>query len=92
MENLRHHVDAGCARILHRDLPASGVAEEVVRDIDVVFHQAAIHGGRGYVDTHAAECVQNLALDGCLIRAAYRAGVEKFVFASSGCIYPSSLQ
>jgi nucleoside-diphosphate-sugar epimerase len=60
--------------------------------MDVVFHLAAIHGGRGYVELHQAECAKNLALDGTLIHAAHRAGVEKFVFASSGCIYPLYLQ
>ena len=43
--------------------------------MDVVFHLAAIHGGRGYVDLHQAACAQNLALDGMLIKAAYEAGV-----------------
>jgi UDP-glucose 4-epimerase len=92
MENVRSHVESGSIRVLRRDLLAPGVPEEVVQDVDVVFHLAALHGGRGSVDTHAAECAQNVALDGCLIRAAYHAGVEKFVFASSGCVYPGYLQ
>jgi len=29
----------------------------------VVFHLAADHGGRGYVDLHQAACATNLALD-----------------------------
>src|SRR5438067_12230278 len=31
-------------------------------------------------------------MDGMLIHAAYLAGIEKFVFASSGCVYPNFLQ
>ena len=57
--------------------------------IDVVFHLAADHGGRGYVDLHQAACASNLALDGMLFNAACDAGVEKVVFASSGCVYPN---
>jgi nucleoside-diphosphate-sugar epimerase len=68
------------------------VAEAAVSGIDVVFHLAAIHGGRGYVDMHQAECAKNLTIDGLLIEAAQHAGVEKFVFASSGCVYPNYIQ
>jgi nucleoside-diphosphate-sugar epimerase len=68
------------------------LALRLVAEADVVFHLAAIHGGRGYVELHQAECAKNLALDGNLIRAAHEAGVEKFVFASSGCVYPNYLQ
>lgn len=92
LENVRSHIEAGSARVLHRDLLAPAVVDEVVHDTDILFHLAAMHGGRGYVDRHAAECAQNVTLDGSLIRAAHRAGIEKFVFASSGCVYPSYLQ
>jgi UDP-glucose 4-epimerase len=30
---------------------------------EVVFHLAAMHGGRGYVDTHPIECTSNMMLD-----------------------------
>jgi nucleoside-diphosphate-sugar epimerase len=60
--------------------------------MDVVFHLAAIHGGRGYIDLHQANCAQNLIIDGLVIKAANEARVDKFVFASSGCVYPVSLQ
>jgi nucleoside-diphosphate-sugar epimerase len=64
----------------------------MVRDIDIVFHNAADHGGRGYIDLHQVECSTNLILDGQVFRAAERAGVVKVVFASSGCVYPEHLQ
>ena len=57
----------------------------------MVFHLAADHGGRGYVDLHQAACATNLALDGNLFLASLDAGVEKVVFASSGCVYPNFL-
>ena len=64
----------------------------MTRDIDIVFHNAADHGGRGYIDLHQVNCSTNLVLDGQVFRAAERAGVEKVVFASSGCVYPEDLQ
>ena len=74
------------------DLLDSRVAADMTRDIDVVFHNAADHGGRGYIDLHQVNCSTNMVLDGQVFRAAERAGVEKVVFASSGCVYPEELQ
>jgi nucleoside-diphosphate-sugar epimerase len=92
VETIHDHLASGAARLLPRNLLVPGAAEEVVDGIDVVFHLAAIHGGRGYVDLHQAECSKNLTIDGMLINASQRAGVGKFVFASSGCVYPSYVQ
>jgi nucleoside-diphosphate-sugar epimerase len=74
------------------DLCEPEVARAAVRDREVVFHLAADHGGRGYVDAHQAGPAGNLYLDGLLFREALRAGVAKVVYASSGCVYPNHLQ
>jgi nucleoside-diphosphate-sugar epimerase len=74
----------------HEDLRFDYVADNAVQEIDVVFHLAAAHGGRGYVDTHQAECANNFLLDAQVINAAKKWGVYKLVFASSACIYPTS--
>jgi len=58
----------------------------------VVFHLAADHGGRGYVDLHQAGPASNLFLDGVVFWEALRAKVEKVVYASSGCVYPNYMQ
>lgn len=58
----------------------------------IVFHLAARHGGRGYVDRHQARCAENLILDGVVFRAAVERGIGKVVYASSGCVYPLYLQ
>lgn len=92
LENIQGHIDCGRVEFHKAGLLNPGVAQEMVKGMDVVFHLAAIHGGRGYVDLHQAPCAQNLAMDGILIKAAYEAHVAKFVFASSGCVYPNHLQ
>jgi nucleoside-diphosphate-sugar epimerase len=92
LENIQHHINDGVVEFHQADLLTAGVAEDMVRKVDTVFHLAAIHGGRGYVDLHQAACAQNLALDGMLIKAAHGEGVGKFVFASSGCVYPNFIQ
>jgi UDP-glucose 4-epimerase len=60
--------------------------------VDVVFHLAASHGGRGYIDTHPVECTNNLLLDQVVFSAAAEAGASKIVHASSACVYPVVLQ
>jgi nucleoside-diphosphate-sugar epimerase len=92
IENIRHYVDDGRVEFIQEDLRTPGVADRVVKGIDVVFHLAADHGGRGYVDLHQAACATNLMLDGVVFRACHLAGVEKVVYASSGCVYPNHLQ
>lgn len=60
--------------------------------IDVVFHLAADHGGRGYVDTHEAQCAVNLVIDSNMMYSARDNNVQRFVYASSGCVYPNYKQ
>ena len=91
-ENLKSHLDAGRVEFRHIDLLQPGAAGASVEDIEIIFHLAADHGGRGYVDLHQAACATNLTLDGMLFRAARQAGVEKVVYASSGCVYPNHIQ
>ena len=91
-ENIAAQLSAGRVDYLQQDLLQPGAAERAVDGMQHVFHLAATHGGRGYIDLHQAACATNLALDGLMIRAAHRAGVEKFTFASSGCVYPEHLQ
>ncbi len=92
LENIQHHVDEGTVEFLHDDLRRPGAAERAVEDVNLVFHLAADHGGRGYVDLHQAACASNLALDGNLFLACRAAAVEKVVYASSGCVYPNFAQ
>jgi len=92
LENIRRLVDEGQVEFIQADLRDPGVAERAVEGINVVFHLAADHGGRGYVDLHQAACAGNLLLDGMVFRACRNAGVEKIVYASSGCVYPNHLQ
>jgi nucleoside-diphosphate-sugar epimerase len=91
-DNLAAHLGAGRVELVEADLTASGVASAAARGIHTVFHLAADHGGRGYVDLHQAACAGNLALDGMVFQACLAARVDKVVFASSGCVYPNHLQ
>lgn len=92
LENLKTHLQAGVIEFIQGDLNDPAVTRQAMKGISVVFHLAADHGGRGYVDLHQAACASNLVLDGLVFRTAREAGVHKVVFASSGCVYPNYLQ
>ena len=78
--------------VLEGDLKDKSFTESVVKDIDIVFHLAALHGGRGYIHTHPAQCCTNMILDQLVFEEAQKAGVDRICFASSACVYPSYLQ
>lgn len=91
-KNIAHHLKSGKVAFTKANLLDSANCRKAVQGAQTVFHLAALHGGRGYVDLHQAMCAKNLAMDGMLIQAAHEAKVDKFVFASSGCVYPLHLQ
>jgi nucleoside-diphosphate-sugar epimerase len=91
-ENLAAHLRSKAIELIDADLLDYAVARKAAHGMDLIFHLAADHGGRGYVDLHQAACAGNLGLDGLIFRACLQGNVEKVVFASSGCIYPNYIQ
>lgn len=91
-ENIKNHLKNKSIEFIKADLRDSAIAQKTVKGIDFVFHLAGDHGGRGYVDLHQAGPATNLLLEGNVFWQAYKANVEKIVFASSGCVYPNFLQ
>src|SRR5438093_931964 len=92
LANIRQHLGTGKVDFLQADLREPGVARTAMQGVDTVFHLAADHGGRGYVDLHQAGPASNFFLDGLVFAEALKAKVKKVVFASSGCVYPNFLQ
>jgi nucleoside-diphosphate-sugar epimerase len=66
----------------------------IFRDQNIIFHMAAVHGGRGYIQNHPADVCSNLSIDHHVFEAAADNGssVENLVFASTACVYPPSMQ
>ncbi len=86
LENL--HLSQSAVDFKKGDLRDRHFTRAMVQGTEVVFHLAACHGGRGFIDTHPADCASNLVLDGIVFDEAWRAGVERICFASSACVYP----
>jgi nucleoside-diphosphate-sugar epimerase len=100
LSNLEYHLKeissnvwkSGDLSVFKGDLKEGSFTRSAMKDVDTVFHLAALHGGRGYIDTHPAQCCTNMILDQLVFAEAHKAGVERVCFASSACVYPSYLQ
>lgn len=62
------------------------------KDHEIVFHLAAHFGGRGFIDTHPADCCENFSINQNVIKASKEVRVDRLQFASTACVYPSDLQ
>jgi nucleoside-diphosphate-sugar epimerase len=64
-----------------------------VEDMAEVYQLAANMGGIGFIETHKAEIVfDNTLINLQMIEASKEEKIEKYLFTSSACIYPSYLQ
>lgn len=61
-------------------------------DKNIIFHLAAVHGGRGYIQMHPADVCSNLSIDHHVFEASANANVENVIYASTACVYPNQLQ
>src|SRR2546428_7768799 len=82
----------GDARIVTIDL-----ADRISPLVDLprcecVFHLAAVHGGRGFIESSPDQVLVNLAIDNAVFEACRLAGTKRLVYASSACVYPTVLQ
>lgn len=60
---------------------------------DEVYHLAADMGGIGYItQNHADLSRNNVLIDSNMLHWAAQAGVKRFFYASSACVYPQGLQ
>ena len=87
LETVLDHIN-----FIQGDLRDRAVAEAACWKQRIVFHLAAAHGGRGYIETHPVESCNNMVLDHTVFAAAAEAKVQKIIFASSACVYPTQLQ
>jgi GDP-D-mannose 3', 5'-epimerase len=60
--------------------------------IEYVFNLAAENGGVGFISRNDLACLNAVSINANLARAARENNVRKFLFASSACAYPISLQ
>jgi GDP-D-mannose 3', 5'-epimerase len=83
------HPDAENVTLDLRLLPDARAAVEGIRR---VFNLAADMGGMGYIELNKANCMLSVLINTHLLQASRDAGVERFFFASSACVYAQGRQ
>jgi len=75
------------------DLRKLGDCVQATRDIDEVYALAADMGGMGFISqNHARILRNNLLISTHTLEAARRNRVQRYLYASSACVYPEYLQ
>ena len=89
-----HSSDPICSEFIHGDLCDIGACRRSVAGIDTVLHFAADMGGMGTIHERNEFRIyeENHSMAMNIFRASAEAGVKRFFFASSACVYPGNLQ
>jgi GDP-D-mannose 3', 5'-epimerase len=80
-------VDRRCADL--RDLAACRSACD---GVDVVYNLAADMGGMGFIENNKALCMLSVLVSTHMLEAAREAGVQRFFYSSSACVYAAGKQ
>ncbi len=80
------------AENLELDLQDKGNCERAVAGVDVVYNLAADMGGMGFIENNKALCMLSVLINTHLLMAAKAAGVKRFFYASSACVYAADKQ
>lgn len=74
------------------DLKDKDACEQAVAGTEVVFNLAADMGGMGFIENNRALCMLSVLINTHLLMAGRSAGVERFFYASSACVYNGDKQ
>ena len=74
------------------DLKDLANCRQVVAGMSRVYNLAADMGGMGFIESHKADCMLSVLINTHLLLAARDAGVERYFYASSACVYAADKQ
>jgi GDP-D-mannose 3',5'-epimerase len=74
------------------DLGRRETCETAVRDASTVYNLAADMGGMGFIEANKALCMLSVLINTHMLMAAREAGVERYFFSSSACVYAAEHQ
>ena len=81
-----YQVHDGAANLV-LDLRNPDDCRTAIRGVDFVINLAADMGGMGYIEAHRARCMISVLINTNLLCAAKEAGVQRYFYASSACVY-----
>ena len=74
------------------DLSNNENAIKAVEGAVEVYNFAADMGGMGFIERFRVECLRSVLINTHLVEASFRAGVRRYLFSSSACVYNADLQ
>ncbi|SDN06146.1 Nucleoside-diphosphate-sugar epimerase [Streptomyces sp. cf386] len=74
------------------DLSLLDDARAAVRGAGQVYMLAADMGGMGFIENHKAACMMSVLTSTHMLKAAHEAGVERYFYSSSACVYAAGKQ
>jgi nucleoside-diphosphate-sugar epimerase len=77
---------------LSLDLSGIEACERACRDARLVYNLAADMGGMGFIELNKALCMLTVLINTHMLLASRKAGVERFFFSSSACVYAAEKQ
>jgi len=76
----------------HLDLSEKDACREAVTGASRVYQLAADMGGMGFIESNKALCMLSVLVNTHMLMAARAAGVERFFYSSSACVYAAEHQ
>lgn len=80
------------AENLQLDLRLKDKCEMATSRREYVFNLACDMGGMGFIELNKAACMESVLISTHMLQAARGAGVERFFYSSSACVYPTHRQ
>jgi GDP-D-mannose 3',5'-epimerase len=77
---------------LHANLESVDECRRVTEGCDTVFNLAADMGGMGFIENNKALCMLSVLVSTHMLVAAKDAGVDRFFYSSSACVYAAGKQ
>ncbi len=80
------------AELLELDLREAEACRQAVNDATRVYNLSADMGGMGFIENNKALCMLSVLINTHLLQASVDAGVERYFFSSSACVYAAGKQ
>ena len=80
------------AENLQLDLCGKDACERAVRDVSLIYNLAADMGGMGFIENNKALCMLSVLVNTHMLMMAKEAGVLRFFYSSSACVYAADKQ